>query len=270
MDRLQLDHYHEQRGNLVITRRQFLLGCAGAITAMSGLGFILEYEKLGNSIPILLYHRVGPEVDNYTVTATRFAEDMKILSWEGFNTLSLDQVKQHLQNAASPLPDKPLIITFDDGYLDNYTNVFPILQKYAMKASFYIITGMVGLDDRLTRPQIREMAAAGMDFGSHTVTHRFLAELTPQEAKIELTQSKENLEQILGKPVNFIAYPGGSYNSDILKTAQEVGYIGGLTTHYGVEKFNHPFEIKRIPIFHYDRSISYIMVKKGILPSLLS
>lgn len=254
----------------MITRRQFLTGCAGAITAISGLGFASEYKKLGNSIPILLYHRVGSQFDNYTVTATRFEEDMKTLSWEGFNTLSLEQVKQHLRNADSPLPDKPIIINFDDGYLDNYTNVFPILQKYSMKASFYIITGMVGLDDRMTSFHIREMEAAGMDFGSHTVTHRFLKELASKEAEFELTQSKYDLEQILGKAVDFVAYPGGSYNPDTLTIASKAGYIGGLSTHYGLAKFNLPFEIKRIPIFHYDRSISYVMLKRGLLPSLLS
>lgn len=254
----------------MITRRQFLIGCAGTIATISGISVVSEYKKIVKSIPILLYHRVGSEVDDYTVTTTRFEKDMETLRWEGFNTLTLEQVKKHLQRANSPLPEKPIIITFDDGYLDNYTNVFPILQKYSMKASFYIITGMVGLDDRLTISQIREMEAAGMDFGSHTITHRLLAELTYKEAEIELTKSKYDLEQILGKVVDFIAYPGGSYNSDTLKIASEAGYIGGLTTHYGLETFNHSFEIKRIPIFHYDRSISYVMLKKGLLPSLLS
>lgn len=254
----------------MITRRQFLTGCAGTIATISGISVVSEYKKIVKSIPILLYHRVGSEVDDYTVTTTRFEKDMETLRWEGFNTLTLEQVKKHLQRANSPLPEKPIIITFDDGYLDNYTNVFPILQKYSMKASFYIITGMVGLDDRLTISQIREMEAAGMDFGSHTITHRLLAELTYKEAEIELTKSKYDLEQILGKVVDFIAYPGGSYNSDTLKIASEAGYIGGLTTHYGLETFNLSFEIKRIPIFHYDRSISYVMLKKGLLPSLLS
>ena len=253
----------------MITRRQFLAGCAGTITALSGLVFAWEYKELSSRIPILLYHRVGSEVDNYTVTATRFEEDMKTLTYEGFTTLSIEQVKHHLQNADASLPDKPIIITFDDGYLDNYTNVFPILQKYSMKASFYIITSMVGLDDRLAKYHIREMEAAGMDFGSHTVTHQLLAELAFKDAEIELTQSKYDLEQILGKTVDFIAYPGGSYNLDTLKMTSKAGYIGGLSTHYGLAKFNHPFEIKRIPIFHYDRSISYVMLKKGLLPGLL-
>lgn len=253
----------------MVTRRQFLIGCASTVAVISGTSFISEYKKVVKSIPILLYHRVGPEIDDYTVSPIRFQNDMKTLSSKGYTCLSLQQVKQHLEDPSIPLPDKPLMLTLDDGYLDNYTNVFPILQQYAMKASFYIITGMVGAEDRLTASQIREMAAAGMDFGSHTVTHRFLASLTPTEMKTELTQSKFDLEQLLGKSVDFIAYPGGSYNSDTLKLAKEAGYCGGLSTHYGLEMFNNSFEIKRIPVFHYDRSISYVMLRKGLLPSVL-
>lgn len=253
----------------MVTRRQFLVGCASTIAAISGIACIPQYQKLANSIPILLYHRVGPEIDDYTVSTTRFDQDMKTLSGKGYTCLSLQQIQRHLQDLAAPLPNKPIILTFDDGYLDNYTNVFPILQQYSMKASFYIITGMVGEVDRLTAPQIREMAAAGMDFGSHTVTHRFLASLAPAEIKTEITRSKFDLEQLLGTSVDFIAYPGGSYNDDTLTIAKEAGYCGGLTTHYGLEIFNHPFEIKRIPIFHYDRSITYVMLRKGFFPSLL-
>ena len=73
----------------MITRRQFLIGCTGIIAAISGIGFASAYKKLGNGIPILLYHRVGSEVDDYTITPTHFEEDMKILKREGFTTLSL-------------------------------------------------------------------------------------------------------------------------------------------------------------------------------------
>jgi peptidoglycan/xylan/chitin deacetylase (PgdA/CDA1 family) len=263
------DYSSGKERKFVVTRRQFLIGCASTIAVISGTSYIPKYRDLVKSIPILLYHRVGPELDDYTVSPTRFEADMKTLSIKGYTCLSLQEVKQHLQDLSTPLPNKPIILTLDDGYLDNYNNVFPILQQYSMKASFYIITGMVGAENRLTASQIREMAAAGMDFGSHTVSHRFLASLTPTEMKTELTKSKFDLEQILGTSVDFIAYPGGSYNSDTIKIAKEAGYCGGFSTHYGLEMFNSPFEIKRIPVFHYDRSISYVMLRKGLLPNLL-
>jgi len=258
----------------VITRRQFLIGCAGTVTALSGLSFLSEYKHLDEiikSIPILLYHRVGSETDALTITTERFQRDMATLSEDGYNTLTLDQLGQYLQgNSNQSLPKKPIMITFDDGYLDNYTNAFPILQKYSMKASFYIITGMVGQNNRLTASQIREMETAGMTFGSHTITHRPLAELNTEEATTELTKSKLDLEEILGKSVKFIAYPCGSYTAETIKIAHEAGYSGGFSVRPGFATFTNNMAIRRIPIFHYDRSISYVLLRKGLLPNILS
>jgi peptidoglycan/xylan/chitin deacetylase (PgdA/CDA1 family) len=258
----------------VITRRQFLMGCAGTVAALSGLSFLSEYKHLDEilkSIPILLYHRVGSETDALTITTERFQRDMATLSEDGYNTLSLDQLRQHMQgNPNEPLPKKPIMITFDDGYLDNYTNAFPILQKYSMKASFYIITGMVGQNDRLTASQIREMETAGMTFGSHTITHRPLAELSTKETQTELTKSKLDLEEILGKNVDFIAYPCGSYTAETIKIAHEAGYRGGFSVRPGFAMLTNTMTIRRIPVFHYDRSISYVLLRKGLLPDILS
>ncbi len=256
----------------MITRRQFLTGCIGAIAAVSGSFFISDYKRIDdliNSIPVLLYHRVGPESDALTITSNRFEHDMETLSQEGYTTVSLEQIRQHLQKKLTEqLPEKPILLTFDDSYLDNYTNAFPILQKYSMKASFFVITGMVGQNDRLTISQIREMQAAGMDFGSHTVSHRSLAELNAKDIKLELNKSKYYLEQIVGKSINFIAYPCGSYTSETLKIAHETGYDGGFSLRPGFAIFNNSMIIRRIPIFHYDRSISYVMLKKGLLPTM--
>lgn len=257
----------------MISRRKFLIGCAGTIAALSGLSFLSDYKHINEiikSIPILLYHRVGSETDALTITTERFQRDMATLSEDGYHTLSLDQLKHHLQNSPNEsLPKKSIMITFDDGYLDNYTNAFPILQKYSMKASFYIITGMVGQNDRLTASQIREMAAAGMTFGSHTITHRPLAELNTQEATTELTKSKLDLENLLGRTVDFIAYPCGSYTAETIKIAHEAGYQGGFSVRPGFAMLTNNMTIRRIPIFHYDRSISYVLLRKGLLPDML-
>ncbi|WP_378953531.1 polysaccharide deacetylase family protein [Pelosinus sp. sgz500959] len=255
----------------MITRRQFLKGCAGVAATISGISLFTEYKEINQfikSIPILLYHRVGSEPDDLTISVKHFEQDMELLSYGGYNALSLEQVKQHLQGNSSSLPSKPIVITFDDGYLDNYINAFPILQKYSMVASFYIITGMVGNNDRLTIPQIREMQAVGMDFGSHTITHRSLGELVPKDVATELNQSKSDLEQIIGKSVDFISYPCGSYKSETLQIAREAGYLGGFSVQSGFAEFSNPLTIRRIPIFHHDRSIAYVMAKKGFLPRI--
>lgn len=255
------------------TRRQFLAGCIGTITALAGLSLFSARQRIDDlmkSIPVLLYHRVGPESDELTVPPERLQQDLEFLRREGYSALSLEQVKQYAQkNHNASFPSKPVVITFDDGYQDNYTNAFPILQKYSMKASFYIITGLVGQPDRLTVSQIREMAKAGMDFGSHTITHRLLAELSHAEAVTELTTSKTELEQMLGKKVDFVAYPGGSYTPDVLSIARHAGYDGGFSVRPGFATFHDSLTIKRISVFHQNKSLAYVMLKKGLLPDIL-
>jgi peptidoglycan/xylan/chitin deacetylase (PgdA/CDA1 family) len=253
---------------MIISRRQFLLGAGVSAAALAGAGVFANYEAIKHlvrSIPILLYHKVGSDNDCLTVSPERFAKDMEYLAQNGYNTLSLNDIRSRLNNEDAKMPAKPVLITFDDGYLDNYTNAFPILEKYNLKASFYIITGMIGQANRVTTAQIKEMDAAGMGIGSHTVSHRALGELKPEEAVDELSNSKAALEQMLGKNIDFIAYPCGSYHQDTLSLVRKAGYTGGFSVRQGNALFKDTLAIRRIPIFSYDRSISYIMLKKGFL-----
>lgn len=255
----------------MVTRRQFLRNSVGVLAAAAGLSFLSAnkvIDKFTQSLPVLLYHRVGPESDDLTISIKRFDEDMDYLSREGYHTVSLDQIRRHIAGLQQ-LPERAVLITFDDGYLDNYTNAFPILLNYGLQASFYIITGMTGQSHRMSAAQIREMQSAGMSFGSHTVTHRSLATLASGEAAAELKDSKTTLEQMLGRDVVFAAYPCGSFNQETLRLAAAAGYVGGFSTRYGLAAFGDNLAIRRIPIFHYDKSIAYVMFKKGVLPTLL-
>lgn len=256
----------------MFTRRTFLKGCLGAAALLSGAGVFAYHEKvtaLLHSVPVLLYHRVGTEKDDLTIPVSRFQADMDFLVSEGYHSLSLDEIKQHVKDPLQGLPEKPVIISFDDGYLDNYTNAFPVLQQHGLKGVFFIITGMMGQQDRMTPDQIREMQAAGMSFGSHTVTHRSLGNLSAAENEQEVTRSKEDLTKVLGKPVDFIAYPCGSYSADTLKVVKAANYVGGFSIHPGFAMFTNRFTIRRIPIFHFDRSLAYVMLRKGLLPDLV-
>ncbi|WP_346353784.1 polysaccharide deacetylase family protein [Azotosporobacter soli] len=257
----------------MLSRRQFLLGCAGTMAAVAASSVLPEpgvWQRIFDSVPVLLYHRVGLEKDDLTVSVEHFRRDMAFLQREGYNTLSLAQVRRRLQDKDAKLPDRPVMITFDDGYLDNYTNAFPILQQYGLTASFYIIAGMLQDAERISPAQIKEMQRAGMDFGSHTMTHRPLAELTQSEAVAELAHSRDELEQLLGQAVHFVAYPCGSYSEKTLELAAQSGYCGGFSTRSGFTTFSDQLAIRRIPIFHHDRPVSYVMLKKGFLPRILA
>ena len=158
-----------------------------------------------------------------------------------------------------------MLITFDDGYLDNYENAFPILQKNDMLASFFIITGMLPNADRIKPAQIREMAAHGMSFGSHTVTHKALGDLTEEERRMELSYSKIALEDVLGKSVNSIAYPKGSYDENTIQIAQTYGYSEGFTVKQGLcSQISASFHLTRIPVFGFDPDIREVLDKRHI------
>ncbi len=241
----------------MITRRQFIKYCIGAIT---GYGLSQAIYPLATSsgtanrnIPVLLYHRVGSTSGALTVTPQRLANDLALLQRAGYQTITIDQFEQFLFDRDNDIPNKPVLITFDDGYLDNYQNAFPILQQYSMVATFYIITGMMKDKERVTAQHIQEMAKHGMSIGSHTVSHRSLGEIAPADMRQEITASRVALEDILGSRVHSIAYPKGSFNQNTLAIVQETGYSEGFTVISGMcSKVSNPFVLKRIPVFSYD------------------
>lgn len=244
----------------MITRRQFLKGCASSLLAVSAAEFLwqisLSSATADRQIPVLLYHRVGQTVDPLTVTPERFERDLRLLKNAGYSTISLQQLQNFLADRNTELPANPLVITFDDGYRDNYENAFPLLSKYQMEAAFFIIAGMLGQHDRVSAADIREMMDAGMTIGSHTVTHRPLGELQAREIREELYRSRRMLEDAVGVSISSIAYPRGSYSDDILEMVDDFGYASGFTTLNGrCSKASHPFALQRIPVFAYDRNV---------------
>lgn len=208
-------------------------------------------------IPVLLYHRVGYTTDALTIPPERLASDLAELKQNGYETISLNAFEDYLDGKDVQLPANPILITFDDSYQDNYDNAFPILKQNDDIATFFIITGFVdGNKDRLTSQEIKEMYAAGMSFGSHTVSHTPLGQESQERARNELLLSKQFLENLLGTPITTIAYPEGSYTAETIRIATELGYNTGFSVKTGIcRRNNPPFIIPRIPIFHYTGDI---------------
>jgi len=126
----------------LITRRQFLKGCASSLLAISVAELMWQMPSscgtADQQIPVLLYHRVGQTVDPLTVTPDRFERDLRQLKKAGYSTIGLRQFERFLADRDTELPAKPLLITFDDGYLDNFLLVYPILKKYGMKGTIFV------------------------------------------------------------------------------------------------------------------------------------
>ena len=137
------------------------------------------------------------------------------------------------QRSKEPLIERPIIITFDDGHASNYTHAFPLLREYGFVATFFVTVKNIGSPHGMTWPQLREMADSGMSIQSHTMSHPFLSDLDAKQIRWELAESKSVLEDKLGRPVDYLALPGGRYSSTTRKIAEEVGYQAVCTSRVG-------------------------------------
>ncbi len=163
--------------------------------------------------PILNYHSVGEGGDEFTVGEAQFAAQLDWLAAHHVQTLPL-----HALAAGG------VALTFDDGKQDALTAVLPALQKRGMKGAFFVITGSVGKPGYLDWEGVRALDRAGMEVGSHTVSHARLADLSDDQVREELVRSKAELEKQLGHPVDLLAYPYNSVRARVREAAQAAGY----------------------------------------------
>ena len=185
--------------------------------------------------PILLYHHIqdlpakaSAPFRRWSLSPEKFAAHMDWVAVHGFHTITMEQLIGHLKHGLA-LPLKPMVLSFDDGWKDNYSVVFPILKKHRFTATFFIITDSVGHSAFMNWEQILQMSAAGMDIQAHTLTHPKLSRLPHEEAQHEIVESKRILENHLKKPVTVLAYPYGSYNEDVIRITKSAGYEGAVT-----------------------------------------
>ena len=198
---------------------------------------------------VLNYHMVNSMFISLAVEPSDFDWQMKYLVDHGYHSITPDELYDFLAGRGT-LPDRPVLITFDDGYEDNYTNAYPILKKYNLKATIFIVTGFVSKrKGYLTWDQLREMEKHGITAQSHTVTHAPLPELPDDRIREELVESKRQAEEELGHPIEFIAYPTGVHDLHIVGIAKEAGYKGGFTVKYGnVDRESNIYALERGPI----------------------
>lgn len=206
-----------------------------------------------SSVPMLYYHSVNPsEANEIIISPEKLKNQLMLIKNLGYNTITIDELNDYLTSNKN-IPEKSIVISFDDGYMDNYTYAFPILKELNMKATIFLITS--GIDDGyyLSSDQIKEMASYGIDFESHTVSHKKLDTLTYEEQLSELKNSKITLENLLNKKINTIAYPFGAYNEDTIKAAKEANYTLAFTTKYGnIHIGDSLLELNRIYVNTYD------------------
>ena len=199
-------------------------------------------------VPIITYHSVD-NTPNYlcpTVKVENFRRHMEFLKSKGFHIVTLDELVKGIREGKS-LPRKSVVIAFDDGMDDNYAIAYPILKEYQFPAVMFVSSHFIGKDGYLTWNQLREMAKNGITIGSHSRYHKHIPDLTVEEQQQEIFESKKMLEEKLGIPVDYIAYPFGGFSDHIKDLVKAAGYKGACTTNRGRDRFNHdPYELNRI------------------------
>ena len=227
---------------------------------------------------VLMYHMVREHIDGakfnkLRVTPAEFEKQVAWMKIQGFHFVTM----QELQQNWGKHPEKTVAITFDDGYLDNLENAYPILEKYQAKATIYVVvdrhdrdwstykkahhnSGELAREPKLNDEQVQFLANSGLvEIGSHTLTHANLDKLNDVQCLLELTESKQQLEQLIQQPVTSFAYPFGIYSARDVELAKQAGYHNAVTTIEGIDGTQPDFmQLQRIKISGKD---SFFAVK---------
>ena len=220
------------------------------------------------AVPVLTYHRISSRLPagETVISPAMFSQQMEYLAEQGYTTLSMDELVATMQGT-QPLPQKPVVLTFDDGWSSVLTAV-PILNKHSFKASFWIITKFLHETENGTRldyADIKKLAEnPRFDIQSHSTTHPWDHPRStllswvegrtpgkgPADVRHELAESKRVLEMTLRRPVDYFAWPQGFYNEEMLQMAKDAGYKALLTIENGKpnEVGGDVFRIKRVSI----------------------
>ncbi|MGO2082397.1 polysaccharide deacetylase family protein [Vagococcus sp.] len=203
------------------------------------------------SFPILMYHSLMKSDDGNTlkIDPEEFEQQMKWLHDNQYYTLTTKEAYQVLSKNKAP-SKKMVWLTFDDGYLNNYTEAFRILKKYKLNGTINYITSKLGSSNYFSVEQMKEMKKSGViDIQSHTVNHINLDEQSDQQIKEELIQSKKWLDETLNQSTQLLCYPAGRYDERVQLIAKEAGYDFAITTDPGLATSDENFySLKRVRI----------------------
>lgn len=217
---------------------------------------------------ILMYHMIrepgNAKEARYACPPPQFKQHMQLLREENFTPISLSQAGAAITSGKA-VPDNAVVVTLDDGFMDNYEFAFPIFQQSSIPATIFLTTGHLARynqwmrsKDYPERPmmnwnQIREMDNHGIDFGAHTVSHPRLTELDYSQAKIEIKNSKNDIEDNLSKPCPHFAYPYGLFRNETKKIVEETGFSLACSTRSGFNNESRdPFILHRIEVYGAD------------------
>ena len=227
---------------------------------------------------ILMYHEVTKQepAEIHAVSKAAFGAQMRWLQQAGYQTVALADWLAAAGGGRRRLTGKPIIITFDDGYRDNHTNAWPILAEYGFTATIFLVTGRMGQTSDwrpgalgraplLTWAQARELAGAGLRFGSHTVNHVDLNAAPATVVEQELRASRSDIQQALGVAVDHLAYPYSRFNAQVKDLARQAGYRTACScpTGYVSSANRDPYDLRRITVLAADQLSDFAAKVRG-------
>lgn len=229
---------------------------AGTSTA-AGAAAVSRQETV--SIPVLNYHSIGQAPGNTLVLAPEtFALQMSYLAEHGFTPLSLTEFILILEKKKHA-PPKPVLLTFDDGYADNFELAMPVLRKHQFPATLFMSPGAVGQAGYLDWEQVKQMHEAGWDIQPHGMTHPHLPKLSAGKQKEEILEAKRLIEEKLGTKADVFCYPYGEFNKTTLSVLKEAGFRYAFTIRQGwATSEQPPLELRRIYVNGKDRLTDWI------------
>lgn len=213
------------------------MGCFVAVVLAVGalvpaVGYAESAKSPTKKEPVILvYHSVEPEANkqegkmqkHYHIYPEKFRAQMRYLYDNGYIPIPMKVYLQYLTRGIA-VPDKSVVITFDDGWKNQYEYAYPILKEFGYTATFYLISKSVGSKSYVTWDEVKEMRDAGMDIQSHTKTHANLTKVSAEKALEELKDSRTTIENKIGRPVTMVAYPYYGHNDAVHKLVEEAGY----------------------------------------------
>jgi peptidoglycan/xylan/chitin deacetylase (PgdA/CDA1 family) len=203
-------------------------------------------------VPILMYHvvaappRNAPYPELYVLPGD-FRAQMTWLARNGYHAVTLDQVYEFWRNGVA-LPRHPIVVSFDDGYLSQYVNALPVLQRHHWPGVLNLALKDMRVSWGLSPRRIRALIEAGWEIDSHTISHADLTTLDPASLRREVAGSRRRLRKEFGVPVDFFCYPAGRYDPAVVAAVKRAGYLGATTVEPGLARPAQLFTLARVRI----------------------
>lgn len=220
-------------------------------------------------VPVLAYHKIDEPTADVKIRGAftspkNFARQMSYLKRQNFQFHTASELIDFYRSNGA-FPPRAVALTFDDGWKDNYTNAFPIMKNFGIRATIFLVPSCIGRTtatvvadgeterEHLSAEDIREMSDYGIEFGSHTLNHKLLHQASAEEIGFEVTESKKEIENLLGKPCRVFAYPAGFFTGVAQDAVKRAGYIAAFSTVYGESENINLYALNRIEILRRNR-----------------